>query len=102
MSTFPARRPRRLRTTPQMRNLVAETQVRPSDLILPMFIVDGLDAPREIPSMPGVYQHTFDSLRRAAEEALEAGVTCVDLFGVPLEEEKDDTCLLYTSDAADE
>ena len=41
--------------------------------------------------MPGVYQHTFDSLRRAAEEALEAGVTCVDLFGVPLEEEKDDT-----------
>ena len=91
MSTFPARRPRRLRTTPQMRNLVAETQVRPSDLILPMFIVDGLDAPREIPSMPGVYQHTFDSLRRAAEEALEAGVTCVDLFGVPLEEEKDDT-----------
>ena len=69
MSTFPARRPRRLRTTPAMRNLVAETQVRPSDLILPMFIVDGLDAPREIPSMPGVYQHTFDSLRRAAEEA---------------------------------
>ena len=91
MSTFPARRPRRLRTTPAMRNLVAETQVRPSDLILPMFIVDGLDAPREIPSMPGVYQHTFDSLRRATEEALEAGVTCVDLFGVPLEEDKDDT-----------
>ena len=54
MSTFPARRPRRLRTTPQMRNLVAETEVSPSDLILPMFIVDGLDAPREIPSMPGV------------------------------------------------
>ena len=64
MSTFPARRPRRLRTTPQMRNLVAETEVRPSDLILPMFIVDGLDAPREIPSMPGVYQHTFDSCAR--------------------------------------
>ncbi|WP_408935085.1 porphobilinogen synthase [Corynebacterium marquesiae] len=91
MSTFPARRPRRLRTTPQMRNLVAETEVRPSDLILPMFIVDGLDAPREIPSMPGVYQHTFDSLRRAAEEALEAGVPCIDLFGVPLDEDKDDT-----------
>ena len=91
MSTFPARRPRRLRTTAQMRNLVAETEVRPSDLILPMFIVDGLDAPREIPSMPGVYQHTFDSLRRAAEEALEAGVPCIDLFGVPLDEDKDDT-----------
>ena len=79
MSTFPARRPRRLRTTPAMRNLVAETQVRPSDLILPMFIVDGLDAPREIPSMPGVYQHTFDSLRRAAEEALQNQSSDLDL-----------------------
>jgi len=89
MSSFPARRPRRLRSTPQMRNLVAETTLRPSDLILPMFIADGLDEPNEISSMPGVYQHTFDSLRRATEEALEAGVTCVDLFGVPLEKDKD-------------
>jgi porphobilinogen synthase len=72
-----------------MRNLVAETTLRPSDLILPMFIADGLDEPNEISSMPGVYQHTFDSLRRATEEALEAGVTCVDLFGVPLEKDKD-------------
>ncbi|MER0093192.1 porphobilinogen synthase [Corynebacterium sp. KPL2838] len=91
MSSFPARRPRRLRSTPQMRNLVAETTLRPSDLILPMFIADGLDEPNEIFSMPGVYQHTFDSLRRATEEALEAGVTCVDLFGVPLEKDKDAT-----------
>lgn len=91
MSSFPARRPRRLRSTPQMRNLVAETTLRPSDLILPMFIADGLDEPNEISSMPGVYQHTFDSLRRATEEALEAGVTCVDLFGVPLEKDKDAT-----------
>lgn len=89
MSSFPARRPRRLRSTPQMRNLVAETTLRPSDLILPMFIADGLDEPNEISSMPGAYQHTFDSLRRATEEALEAGVTCVDLFGVPLEKDKD-------------
>ncbi|ERS43476.1 MULTISPECIES: porphobilinogen synthase [Corynebacterium] len=89
MSSFPARRPRRLRSTPQMRNLVAETTLRPSDLILPMFIADGLDEPNEISSMPGVYQHTFDSLRRATEEALEVGVTCVDLFGVPLEKDKD-------------
>ncbi|WP_411701876.1 porphobilinogen synthase [Corynebacterium sp. LaCa97] len=87
MSSFPARRPRRLRSTPQMRNLVAETTLRPSDLILPMFIADGLDEPNEISSMPGVYQHTFDSLRRATEEALEAGVTCVDLFGVPLDKD---------------
>lgn len=91
MSSFPARRPRRLRSTPQMRNLVAETTLRPSDLILPMFIADGLDEPNEISSMPGVYQHTFDSLRRATEEVLEAGVTCVDLFGVPLEKDKDAT-----------
>lgn len=91
MSSFPARRPRRLRSTPQMRNLVAETTLRPSDLILPMFIADGLDEPNEISSMPGVYQHSFDSLRRATEEALEAGVTCVDLFGVPLEKDKDTT-----------
>ena len=91
MSSFPARRPRRLRSTPQMRNLVAETTLRPSDLILPMFIADGLDEPNEISSMPGVYQHTFDSLRRATEEAIEAGVTCVDLFGVPLDKDKDAT-----------
>ena len=91
MSSFPARRPRRLRVTPLMRNLVAETTLRPSDLILPMFIADGLVEPNEISSMPGVYQHTFDSLRRATEEALEAGVTCVDLFGVPLEKDKDAT-----------
>ena len=91
MSSFPARRPRRLRSTPQMRNLVAETTLHPSDLILPMFIADGLDEPNEISSMPGVYQHTFDSLCRATEEALEAGVTCVDLFGVPLEKDKDAT-----------
>ncbi|ERS51851.1 MULTISPECIES: porphobilinogen synthase [unclassified Corynebacterium] len=91
MSSFPARRPRRLRSTPQMRNLVAETTLRPSDLILPMFIADGLDEPNEISSMPGVYQHSFDSLRRATEEALEAGVTCVDLFGVPLDKDKDAT-----------
>ncbi|WP_237801439.1 porphobilinogen synthase [Corynebacterium accolens] len=91
MSSFPARRPRRLRSTPQMRNLVAETTLRPSDLILPMFIADGLDEPNEISSMPGVYQHTFDSLCRATEEALEAGVSCVDLFGVPLDKDKDAT-----------
>ena len=79
------RRPRRLRQTPALRNLVAETSLRPSALILPMFVVDGLDAPRDIPSMPGVQQHTVDSLKRAAHEALDAGVTCVDLFGVPRE-----------------
>ena len=91
MSTFPSRRPRRLRTNPAMRELVAETSLRPADFILPMFIADGIDEPREISSMPGVYQHTADSLKRAAHEALDAGVRCVDLFGVPLDEDKDAT-----------
>lgn len=85
----PTRRPRRLRSSPAMRELVSETSLRPADLILPMFIADGIDEPREISSMPGVHQHTLDSLRRAAHEALEAGVRCVDLFGVPRDEDKD-------------
>ncbi|WPF68886.1 porphobilinogen synthase [Corynebacterium sp. 21KM1197] len=89
--TPPVRRPRRLRTTPAMRELVAETALRPADLILPMFLAEGLEQPREIASMPGVHQHTTDSLLRAAHEALDAGVRCVDLFGVPLPENKDAT-----------
>ncbi|MDK7138005.1 porphobilinogen synthase [Corynebacterium simulans] len=85
------RRPRRLRQSAAFRELVAETSVQPADLILPMFIMDGIDKPQEITSMPGVYQHTLDSLKRAAHEALDAGVKCVDLFGVPREEDKDAT-----------
>ena len=74
-----------------MREMVAETHLQPADFILPMFIADGIDSPREIPSMPGVYQHTEDSLLKAAHEALDAGVKCVDLFGVPKPEDKDAT-----------
>lgn len=85
------RRPRRLRSTSAMRGLVAETALSPDDLILPMFIADGITQPREISSMPGVYQHTEESLIRAAHEALDAGVRCVDLFGVPEEKDKDAT-----------
>lgn len=87
--TSPLRRPRRLRTTPAMRGLVAETRLDPRDFILPMFVADGIDAPREITSMPGLYQHTIDSLKKTVHEALEQGVRCVDLFGVPLESDKD-------------
>lgn len=89
MSYFPQRRPRRLRQNPAMRDLVAETQLSPRDLILPMFVADGIDHPKEISSMPGVYQHTEKSLIQAIREAQEAGVRCVDLFGVPREEDKD-------------
>lgn len=91
MRSSPLRRPRRLRTTPAMRALVAETRLSISDLILPLFIADGIDAPREIPSMPGQYQHTLDSLTTLVGEAIDLGITCIDLFGVPQVEDKDAT-----------
>lgn len=72
-----------------MRRLVAETTLQPRQLILPMFVADGLDEPREISSMPGVYQHSMDSLRKAAVEAVAAGVGGLMLFGVPRPEDKD-------------
>ncbi|WP_291474400.1 porphobilinogen synthase [Corynebacterium sp.] len=85
----PSRRPRRLRTSATMRDFVAETHLDPSQFILPAFIAEGIDTPREISAMPGVHQHTETSLLKAAEEALEAGVGSIDLFGVPTPEHKD-------------
>lgn len=80
---YPLHRPRRLRTTPAMRRLVSETEVRPRQLVLPMFVKEGASEAAEISSMPGVYQHTRDSLRKAAVEAVQAGVGGIMLFGVP-------------------
>ncbi|SEO15611.1 porphobilinogen synthase [Actinacidiphila rubida] len=80
---FPGVRPRRLRTTPAMRRLVAETRLHPADLILPMFVREGIAEPQPVTSMPGVVQHTRDTLRKAAVEAAEAGVGGLMLFGVP-------------------
>jgi porphobilinogen synthase len=80
---FPAARPRRLRRTAALRRLVAQTSVRPSDLLLPMFIKEGISEPQPVVSMPGVVQHTRDSLRKAAAEAVAAGVGGLVLFGVP-------------------
>ncbi|MFD1506126.1 porphobilinogen synthase [Georgenia yuyongxinii] len=79
----PAERPRRLRATPALRRLVAEHRTDPADLVLPMFVREGIDAPVPLASMPGVAQHTMDSLRRAAVEAAESGVGGLMLFGVP-------------------
>ncbi|TNU74698.1 porphobilinogen synthase [Miniimonas arenae] len=76
-------RPRRLRATPALRALVAETRLHPERLVLPLFVREGLTQPHPIASMPGVQQHTLDSLRAAAAEAAEAGVGGVMLFGVP-------------------
>lgn len=74
-----------------MRRLVAQTTLEPRHLVLPMFVADGIDEPRAINSMPGVVQHTRDSLRRAAAEAVSAGVGGLMLFGVPRDEDKDPT-----------
>ena len=76
-------RPRRLRTTAAVRDMVAETTLEPRQLILPMFVAEGLHEPRPISSMPGVVQHTMDTLRKAAVEAADAGLAGVMLFGVP-------------------
>lgn len=81
--SFPEHRPRRLRQSPAVRRLVRETHLVPSQLVLPMFVREGIDEPVAISSMPGVVQHTLDTLRRAAAEAAEAGVGGVMLFGVP-------------------
>lgn len=89
MPGFPSHRPRRLRSTPALRRLVAQTSLEPRHLVLPMFVADGISHPRPITSMPGVVQHTRDSLRRAAAEAVEAGVGGLMLFGVPRDADKD-------------
>lgn len=86
---YPSHRPRRLRSTPAMRRLVAQTSLEARHLILPMFVADGIAEPRPISSMPGVVQHTRDSLRRAASDAVQAGVGGLMLFGVPRDEHKD-------------
>ena len=80
---YPAARPRRLRRTPAMRRLVAQTSVQPSDLVLPLFVKEGISEPQPVSSMPGVVQHTRDSLRKAAAEAVDAGVGGLMLFGIP-------------------
>lgn len=80
---FPAVRPRRLRRTPAMRRLVAQTRLAPADLVLPLFVREGAREPHPISSMPGVVQHTLDSLRAAATEATAAGVGGLVLFAVP-------------------
>ncbi|MCW2737018.1 porphobilinogen synthase [Nocardioides sp.] len=79
----PLIRPRRLRRTPALRRMVAETTVVPSSLVLPVFVREDLSEPRPISSMPGVVQHSRDSLKRAVAEAAELGLGGVMLFGIP-------------------
>jgi porphobilinogen synthase len=87
----PLVRPRRLRVNPAMRAMVAETAVEPRQLILPVFVAEGLSQPRPISSMPGVVQHTLESVRKVAAEVADAGLAGIMLFGVPTDDHKDAT-----------
>jgi porphobilinogen synthase len=89
--SFPRQRPRRLRSTPALRRLVAQTTLAPHHLVLPVFVADGIDEPRPIAAMPGVVAHTRETLRRAAADAVAAGVGGLMVFGVPREGDKDAT-----------
>ena len=81
--TRPLVRPRRLRRTPGLRNLVAETSLEPRQLVLPLFVREGIDEPVPISSMPGVVQHTRGTLLKAVAEAADLGLGGVMLFGIP-------------------
>ncbi|MGY6502658.1 MAG: porphobilinogen synthase [Acidimicrobiales bacterium] len=82
--SFPQRRLRRLRRTPALRRLVAETTLTPDDLVAPLFVREGITEPQPIGSLPGVVQHTRDSLRAEVAELRDLGVPAVILFGIPL------------------
>ncbi|GAB3072249.1 porphobilinogen synthase [Pedococcus soli] len=85
----PVLRPRRLRQSPAVRRLVAETRLHPAELVLPVFVREGITEPVAISAMPGVVQHTVESLVAEAHRAVEAGLGGLMLFGVP--EHKDAT-----------
>ena len=82
-ASFPGARPRRLRRTPALRRLVADVRLSPADLVLPVFVKEGLSEPAPIASMPGVVQHTRDSVKKAAHEAVQAGIGGLIVFGIP-------------------
>jgi porphobilinogen synthase len=81
--SFPERRLRRLRRTPALRRLVAEHRLSVDDLIAPLFVKEGIDVPEPVASMPGVVQHTQESLRKEVHELAGLGIPGVILFGVP-------------------
>ncbi|MCW2766849.1 MAG: porphobilinogen synthase [Nocardioides sp.] len=83
VATGPTIRPRRLRTTPALRRMVAETSLEVRQLVLPVFVREGLTEPRPISSMPGVVQHTRSTLLAAVAEAAELGLGGVMLYGIP-------------------
>jgi porphobilinogen synthase len=86
-ASFPAARPRRLRRTAPLRRLVAPTRLSAAGLVLPLFVKEGIAEPQPVPSMPGVVQHTRDSVRKAAADAVDAGVGGLILFGIPAQKD---------------
>ena len=88
---FPVRRLRRLRRTPALRRLVAQTTLTVDDLVAPLFVADGIDAPRPVASLPGVWQHTIPSLVDEVRRLAGLGVPGVILFPLPRPEDKDAT-----------
>ena len=80
---FPQSRPRRLRQSPAMRELVAEVRLGVKDLVAPLFVREGISSAQPITSLPGVEQHTLDSLRSEVVQLAELGVPAVILFGIP-------------------
>ncbi len=81
--SFPERRPRRLRQSPALRRLVAEHRLGLDDLVAPLFVKEGIDAPEPVASMPGVVQHTQESLRKEVRALADLGLPAVMLFGIP-------------------
>src|SRR5918996_4073595 len=81
--SFPDRRLRRLRRTSALRRLVAEARLSVDDLVAPLFVREGIDEPAPIGSLPGVVQHTRESLRKEVAQLADLGVPGVILFGVP-------------------
>lgn len=81
---FPEQRMRRLRRTPALRRMVAETHLTPNDFIAPLFVREGIDEPQQIRSLPGVVQHTVASLKQEARELADLGIPAIILFGLPL------------------
>jgi porphobilinogen synthase len=84
---FPQRRLRRLRRTPTLRRLVAETRLGVDDLVAPLFVREGIAEPHPIGSLPGVVQHTRDSLRGEVKRLQDLGIGAVILFGIPTEKD---------------
>jgi porphobilinogen synthase len=80
---FPSHRPRRLRRTKALRELVRETDLSPRHLVAPLFVKEGIADPVPIASMPGHVQHTLESLRKEAREIVEKGVLGLVVFGIP-------------------